>query len=341
MKDLPSGPDVGQTEPMSGTKKVSQGQFLFREGDASDAMYVVKTGRFAVTKSKTNSEIILAEIGPGSMVGEMAFFDNRPRSANVKALKDSEVIALPFKALRAQFASFPEWAKAIMRTVNDHLRTANARIKQLDNTSTESDELFPPLTTTKLIAILTLVASRYGVKKTEGIDVPSGILRNYTIQVFQEPTNKMQKLVVALTELGHATTQDLGEGQQQIILLHLDLLVGFVEWYNHFLFQREEDRRPISPEEHRVLKVIHHFAKDLPRTNKGLVKLNVTQILTESSTATGTAVRPEEIDAVIARGLMSEKIFEKDILYSQVQMEDLEKWIPYWEIIYKLRSVQR
>ena len=114
----------------SGPKKITRDHYLFREGDAPDAMYVVKSGKLAVVKSKQTSEIILAEIGPGAMVGEMAFFDNKPRSASVKAMKDSEVIALPYKALHAQFQNFPEWCKAIMRTVNNHLRNANQRIRK-------------------------------------------------------------------------------------------------------------------------------------------------------------------------------------------------------------------
>jgi len=65
-------------------------------------------------------------------VGEMAFFDGRPRSASVKAVKDSEVICLPFKSLHDQFQNFTEWCKAVMRTVNDHLREANVRIMTLE-----------------------------------------------------------------------------------------------------------------------------------------------------------------------------------------------------------------
>jgi CRP/FNR family cyclic AMP-dependent transcriptional regulator len=62
-------------------RKVVKDNYLFREGDAPDAMYIIKTGGFAITKSKGNSEIVLAEIGPGAMVGEMALFDRKhPKS---------------------------------------------------------------------------------------------------------------------------------------------------------------------------------------------------------------------------------------------------------------------
>src|SRR5689334_16837395 len=105
-----------------GVKKLGKGEILFREGDASDAMYVIKSGRIAITKAKGSGEIVLAEKVNGEMLGEMAFFDNKPRSAGAKAVAEAEVIALPFASLHAQFKTFPEWLKAMVKTINTHLR---------------------------------------------------------------------------------------------------------------------------------------------------------------------------------------------------------------------------
>src|SRR5580658_4298794 len=125
-------------------KKLNKGDFLFREGDSSDAIYVIKSGRIAITKAKGSGEIVLAEKKSGEMLGEMAFFDDKPRSAGAKAVMDSEVIMLPFSALHAQFKTFPEWLKAMVKTVNGQLRDANARIKNLEAASSGEEEMFPP-----------------------------------------------------------------------------------------------------------------------------------------------------------------------------------------------------
>jgi CRP/FNR family cyclic AMP-dependent transcriptional regulator len=196
---------------MAAIRKLAKDEYLFREGDPPDAMYVVKSGKIAVTKSKqSGGEVTLAEIGPGAMVGEMAFFDNKPRSANVKAAKDSELIALPYKSLHAQFQQFPEWCKAIMRTVNDHLRDANQRIKSLERN--DDKDLFPPHTINKLMSILNLVGYKYGKQSEEGLLIPPTVLRNYTIQIFQEATHKMQKLMGVLSEINFMKVEDIGEG---------------------------------------------------------------------------------------------------------------------------------
>ncbi len=326
---------------MSGSKKIPQGQYLFREGDPPDAMYVLKSGKLAVTKTKQTSEIILAEIGPGAMVGEMAFFDNKARSASVKALKDTEVIALPYKALHAQFAQFPEWAKAIMRTVNDHLRAANARIKSMEKGGDE-DVVFPPHTMTKLMAILGFVAFRYGEKISENeIIVPSGTLRNYTIQVFFEATNKMQKLMNILVEQGYLKIEDLGEGKQKLTVLNLKFIFQFTEWYNEWLFKKETDQITIKEEQVPILDGVLHFAKKSTRNDKGQVKLNLTQIQADSAAEVGLAIKSTDLEALVSLGFLSEKVMDGSNVTSIAQVEELEKIMPCWKLIYALKKVPK
>jgi CRP-like cAMP-binding protein len=228
---------------MSEVKTVSSGHYLFREGDVPDAMYVVKSGQFAVIKTKDTAEIKLAEIGPGSLVGEMAFFDAKPRSAGVRALKDSEVISLPYKSLHAQFQSFPEWTKALVRTVNDHLRNANSRIKALE--SVQSLEVFSHHTILQLLSILNLIGSKYGQKSKEGLEIPGEILRNYTIQVFQLPTSKMQKLIQLLIQKGIATG-DLEAANSSPTLFKPDELFDFTDWYRNWLFNPKLPHQGLS-----------------------------------------------------------------------------------------------
>jgi CRP/FNR family cyclic AMP-dependent transcriptional regulator len=338
--------EIAKLKRMSGNagpKKIAKDQYLFREGDPPDCMYVIKSGKLVVVKTKATSEIILAEIGPGAMVGEMAFFDNKPRSASVRALKDSEVVALPYKALYAQFQNFPEWCKAIMRTVNEHLRNANQRIKQLEKTDTSEEDLFTPHAITKMISILNLMSHRYGKKSEDGNLVLNGmLLRNYTIQVFQEATHKMQKLLTALEELKFLKVEDLGEGKQQIIIYKTDYLFSFVEWYNDWLFKKESDRTLIKEEELPWMKTIAHFGKDAPRDKQNLSKVNLSQILAESVAALGFEVKIEHTTSLIEKKTLGVLMTgENGVIFSSVNYDEIAKVTPHWDLIYTLSKIKR
>src|SRR5271156_5591012 len=105
---------------MAELKKLAQGEVLFKEEDPSNCMYIVKGGRLTVYQGEGSKYVELGEIGPDQVVGEMAFFDRRPRSASVKAKVTSEVLELSFKSLEAQFDALPNWIQALVKSINAH-----------------------------------------------------------------------------------------------------------------------------------------------------------------------------------------------------------------------------
>jgi CRP-like cAMP-binding protein len=321
---------------------VKKGEYLFREGDPSLAMYVIKSGKLGILKSKGNSEITLAELGPGDMLGEMAFFDQKPRSASARAIADTAVIELPFKALNAQFKTFPEWSKAIMRTVNNHLRNANQKIKSLEKSDEETNAVFPPHTVTRLCAILASVAKIYGEKSPDGSTlVPPGTLRKYTIQIFQQPTNKMQTLMEVLQGFGHIKIEDLGEGKQRITLFNPDFLVRFVDFYNDFLFKSEDKRTSIEEKEMKTVKALLFYGRKGKANEKGELKLNLTQMQNDSMRDLGSLFNVDDVNSLAEKKLVGEKFSLDGALAMSFNLVELETQFPYWELIHACRKITR
>ena len=65
---------------------LKQGQVLFNYGDASDGMFLVRKGDIKIfIHDNQANEIVLAKVTSGAMIGEMALFDNLPRSASASA----------------------------------------------------------------------------------------------------------------------------------------------------------------------------------------------------------------------------------------------------------------
>ncbi|KYG63844.1 porin [Bdellovibrio bacteriovorus] len=327
---------------MAESKKVAQGTYLFREGDHPDAMYIIKSGSFAITKTKGNTEIVLAEINAGAMVGEMALFDNKPRSANVKATKESEVVALPYDSLTKQMESLPVWVRAIMKTLNENMREANKKIKLLENTNPD-EERFPPHIVNKYISILNLVSHKYGKPEGDGgLVITSVLLRNYTIQIFQEATNKMQSVVNALTDLGYLTQEERGDGTQKIVNLRPQELFSFVDWYNEWLFKQEKDRLPqLSDKEVEILNGIILFAKRVEPNHKGFRKVNLNDVQNESMKETGNLIRVDDVNPLIEKKYLTEKIMDEKGVYLMVALEDVEHLARNWTIVNSLKRKLR
>lgn len=325
---------------MADIRKLAKDEYLFKDGDAPDNMYIVKKGGLAITKTKNNAEVVLAEIGPGAMVGEMGLFDSKPRSANVKAIKETEVVSLPYKSLDAQLQQLPEWVRAIIRTLNENLRDANKKIKMLGQTETEEDR-FPPHLINKLISIISFVGASYGKKEPEGLSVPPGQLRKVTIQIFQEPTNKMTSMMNALKDMQILDIIDLGEGRQKIINKKPEFLFQFVEWYNEWLFKPEKERTQLNADEIRILNGIIHFAKKVEPDKNGKRRLNLQHVQNESMKETGALIRADDFQPLIDKGLCSEKIMANDGIFVDIIIDDIEKLTEYFGVITTLKRLLR
>ncbi len=109
-KDLPNA-ELDELDARLELLNVPRGAHLVREGDSSDALYIVVSGRFEVTVAARNMAV--AQIGSGHPIGEIAFFAGGKRTATVTAIRDSLVLKLG----RAEFSDLCERTPAMWRTV--------------------------------------------------------------------------------------------------------------------------------------------------------------------------------------------------------------------------------
>lgn len=113
-------------DPEFQIKNLRPGEYLFKEGDRTEFVYIVKRGElYAFAKDLEGGHIELGDIKSGEFVGEMGHFNHEPRSASVQAKTDVELIAIPYRSLEQVIFARPTWAKALVKTLSQRLRRAN------------------------------------------------------------------------------------------------------------------------------------------------------------------------------------------------------------------------
>jgi CRP-like cAMP-binding protein len=85
------------------------GDVLFREGDEGDELFMIVSGKLRVTKVIDGQKRNLAVLSEGDLVGEMAIFENKPRSATVEAIGKAEVLAFNRGNFKMVFQLHPQW----------------------------------------------------------------------------------------------------------------------------------------------------------------------------------------------------------------------------------------
>jgi CRP-like cAMP-binding protein len=99
-------------------------------------MFFVRDGALAIVKGITGGvEQVVARIGAGEFVGEMALFDRRPRSATIRAESQTELLVLDRAAVQALISTNPAAASAFLRALSEEfitrLRRSNLLIAEL------------------------------------------------------------------------------------------------------------------------------------------------------------------------------------------------------------------
>jgi CRP/FNR family cyclic AMP-dependent transcriptional regulator len=98
-------------------------EVLFIAGDPGDGFYRVDDGLLKIAiASATGAERILAILGPGSIVGDLAIIDGEPRSASVTALRDCKLQFISRSAFDTFAAKNPEIYKYLSRVLAARLR---------------------------------------------------------------------------------------------------------------------------------------------------------------------------------------------------------------------------
>ena len=100
------------------------GDWVMREGDDADDLYVVLRGRLRVIADADGQERILRVLGPGAAIGELALLTGAPRSASVQAVRDSTLLQLSRERFVELMERDPRFAAAVARELASQLQAS-------------------------------------------------------------------------------------------------------------------------------------------------------------------------------------------------------------------------
>ena len=124
-KELPE-PGLQMLAERGRPKHFAAGEVIMRQGDPSDALHVITRGRVRVERDQPGeTPLVLAELGPGDVIGEMGLLDGGPRSATVTATEETETLEIHATVMAVVVMQYPQISAALLRTLSRRLRSAD------------------------------------------------------------------------------------------------------------------------------------------------------------------------------------------------------------------------
>jgi len=136
LKKVPIFADLGKRDlerlaKLMVPRQVAAGETIIKEGDQAAGFFVISSGKAqAIRADGTEHAQVLATFGTGDFFGEMALFEGFPRSATVKAVEETECLAMTRWDFMAEMKNHPEIAVGMLPVLVRRLREADAKLAE-------------------------------------------------------------------------------------------------------------------------------------------------------------------------------------------------------------------
>ena len=161
----------------SSRRDLRRGDVLFAEGDDSEQLFLVESGRIAMSqRSADGRESVIALMERGDLFGEMPLFDGLGRSTEARALEPSVVTVVPYEPVQQIYDDRPGLLWSVVALLSHRLRTTDSALadsvfldvtgrtaKRLLELAGDQDEFVLPVTQEELAGMVG--ASRERVNK--------------------------------------------------------------------------------------------------------------------------------------------------------------------------------
>lgn len=107
-------------------RSLKTGDILFHQGEPGDCAYVIESGQLEVFRGRGTRRKVMALLGPGDVIGEMAVIDHLPRTASAIARKPTRLRLITQEHLHGKLDSADPLVRVLLRVVLKRYRTAIA-----------------------------------------------------------------------------------------------------------------------------------------------------------------------------------------------------------------------
>ncbi|SMF38126.1 Crp/Fnr family transcriptional regulator [Pseudobacteriovorax antillogorgiicola] len=186
---------------MAGKNRIlEEGTILFKEGDQSNGMYVVRKGKILIYLDKGGNEIPLATVSEGAMIGEMALFDKKPRSASARAVEECEVSVISNADFSKILKQIPKWFVSLMATLSSRLRDTNLRLEDME--AQYKGNINPIEELKKALNIINLLWYKLGTKELKTWSMERELAEKEIAGILGQPEGSIHELCNRLVEGG-------------------------------------------------------------------------------------------------------------------------------------------
>jgi hypothetical protein len=324
---------------MSNVKVLKKGEYLFKEGDKIQTVYIVQSGQISLCLQKNKKNIDLMTIGTGYVFADLVVLGIQTYPYSSLATQETKVVEIPIDGFKQQYESLHQVYKSFIKSISEKLKWTINEVKNAKfekNPMPCSDEAIP-----KVFGIIFHTANHKGLKDGVQVKVDWMTLRQYSQRIFGESLKRLEQATqimvkLKLAEYIHGKSPDDPESKdeiQAIVIYNMTALESFFEFYQYYYFKGgKSELLKFDEPNYNVLRILLLAFDDVQADRFGIVAKELNEVV-EFFKEYGINLGQGHFTALEAKGLFCKRKTVDNKVQLQFEVKEYKTQIEIWRII--------
>lgn len=330
---------------MSSVKTLKKGEYLFKENDKIQVVYVLQSGQlsFCLTKNKKNIDILT--VSAGYVFADWSILGIQQYVYSCLALNEVKVLEIPLESFKQQHESLNPVYKSFVKSMAEKYKWSLNEVKNIkleNNAIPCSDDSIP-----QVFGILFHTVNHKGLKENEKIKIDWMTLKHYSQRVFGESIKRIEQATQILVKLKMADyvygkKDDEPNSPDEIQAFVLNDLLGletFFEYYQYYYYRGgRTDLLKFDESNYNVLRLMLLCYEGEAADRFGIVSKDF-NLVVDLFKEYGIALNQGHFVALESKGLfVKRKSTDDNKVILQFELKEYKTQLEIWKL---LREIER
>jgi CRP-like cAMP-binding protein len=113
------------------SREFEPGEVIIHKGERNRDLYLLTEGRVEISTTREAGNLVLNEIDPPYIIGDIAFLSGFPRTATATAKTKAKLFVMKYEKLRALFKELPVWLQPLLTSLVSGIKTLHFKNEEL------------------------------------------------------------------------------------------------------------------------------------------------------------------------------------------------------------------
>ncbi len=327
---------------MSQIKVIKRGEYLFREGDKLNSIFVIQSGGLSQCLVKNKKPVDLFQIGANQVLNEGVLYGSGTATTSALATTEVKYLELPADIFKTQIDGTNPIIRTLVKSLVERLRLAVNDVKtsrmEKDGSPCPDDQI------AKIFGTVYHTATHKGEKQKDGsVTVPWTLMKQYSQRIFNESPKRLEqalqllvKLKLAQFEMG-ADPED-PEGDEILHAVHfpdLHVVEVFFEFYQYHFFKGSAKTDLLKFDDfcNRFVSLFIKLSQGKEADRFGAMSIDYHELVTAFKKEFNLDLKPDHFTRLEQKGVYSKRVSSKDGVALQFELKEYVNVVYIWKII--------